>query len=357
MPTISIDTFFACSLMIILVLAAMINISRIVYPQINNEANENNDELFSEISKYILLNSGTPSNWGQNSQLTPETFGLAEVNAEVPYKLDIDKVSRLNSENIYSLSYGQIFTALKIPDVAFNIKINSLFETSINLTSTLEETNETIYTFNVVTERRGIPVQTELKYYLIAENFLKTSTVQKSNGAISFNVTISNSINGPAFLFIFARAKSNIKIVSFNIYSFEHNSAKPKPKGTFLRLSPINYTLNVSFQSSNVTLSKAYGLTFNHSSILTQITKNNNSATYRIPHLLDSSPMLFAVTGWNSTTFFTEWTAYPQIPLETGMNFSEAATLSDVFTYTYTVTINTSLFECIIQIGGVRDEG
>jgi len=36
MPAISVDTFFACSLMVLLVLSAMASTSKLLYPHINN---------------------------------------------------------------------------------------------------------------------------------------------------------------------------------------------------------------------------------------------------------------------------------------------------------------------------------
>jgi len=112
MPAISIDTFFACSLMVLLVLSAMAGTSKLLYPQLNNAGNENIAKRYREISRYILLSAGTPSNWGENSQSIPETFGLAEADSDNPYELDVDKVSRLNTENRFALSYAQMFTTL-----------------------------------------------------------------------------------------------------------------------------------------------------------------------------------------------------------------------------------------------------
>jgi len=169
------------------------------------------------------------------------------------------------------------------------------------------------------------------------------------------NATISNDVNGPALLVVFARSVSNAKIVSFSAYPFAHNSTDPKPEDTFLKLSPLNYKLNVSLIYPETNLSDAYALSFNYSSILTQTENSSQSATYNIPHFLDPSPTLIVVTGWNSTSFFTEWTAYPQIPLQTGTNFASSATLSNVLAYTHLVTIDSALYKCTIWLGGPRE--
>jgi len=355
MPAISVDTFFACSLMVLLVLSAMATTSKLLYPHINNTVNNSIAEKYKEISTYLLLNDGTLSNWGQNSQKIPETFGLAKADSDNPYELDIDKVSRLNSENLYAISYAQIFTALKMSDISFSIEIKPIFEVAINLTATYAFPNETIYEFQILTEKHGVPVRAELKFYVVAENYLETSYVHVSDGRIYLNITLSNDVNGPALLVTFAKAICNAKIMSFGVYAFAHNSVEPKQKGTFLRLSPLNYTLNASLVYSGINLSKAYALTINYNSTLAQTSSSNQSITYNLSHFLDSSPTLIVVTGWNSTVFFTEWAAYPQIPLRTGVNFEGLTTLSNVFANTYIVTINLALYECTVWVGGPEE--
>jgi hypothetical protein len=351
MPTISIDTFFACSLMVLLVLSAMAASSMLLSPHINGVSNENTSERYAEISKYLLLNIGEPQDWGQNSQI-PETFGLAKAGSENPYELDIDKVSRLNSENFYALSYANIFSVLKMPDVSFRIELKPIFEVAINLTATYPSVNETTYQFEISTEKQGIPVPAELKGYVIARSYFEAKNAFVSNGNAYLNVTLSNAVEGPALLIVIARSTCNTKIVSFGAYAFAHNSSETNSNGTFLRLSPLNYTLNASYLYSEISLLDAYALTFNYYSILTPTSNSNQSAECGIPHFLDASPTLMVITGLNSTSFFAEWVAYPQIPLEIGADFANSNSLSNVFAYTYVVTVNSALYECRVRLGG-----
>jgi len=53
--------------------------------------------------------------------------------------------------------------------------------------------------------------------------------------------------------------------------------------------------------------------------------------------------------------FFEEWSAYPQVPLQTGADFAGSPTLSNVFSFTYLVTINSALYECTVWLGGPRE--
>jgi hypothetical protein len=354
MPATSVDTFFACSLMVLLVLSAMAGASKVLYPQISNSVDEFAYERYMEISKHLLLNPGEPADWGQNSQVVPEKFGLAEANAEILYALDIDKVSRLNDQNRFSLSYAQMFASLKISDVSFRIEIEPIFEVSINLTATFHAENETIYKFEVSTEKQGAPVEAELKYYVVAENHFEGSQAHTSNGVAAFNVTLPENVGGPALLVVFAKAVYNVRMVSFSVYAFEHSLGEPQPVGTFLRLSPLNHTLEAFFGYQEITLTEAYALTFNYSSTLAKIANGNQSATYSIPCFQDSSPILLVVTGRNSTAFFAEWTSYPQVPLQTGVNFDDSTTISNVFAYSYIVTIDNALYRCKLWLGGPR---
>jgi hypothetical protein len=354
MPATSVDTFFACFLMVLLVLSAMAATSRILQPFVFNGRNENTSERWSALSKYILQNIGTPEDWGENRTAPPSTFGLARAGGGMPYEVDIDKVCRLNSENVYAVTYAQAFTALGVPDASFRIEVKPVFEVAVSLAATFPSYNGTVYQFEVLTTRHGVAVETELTCYTVAQSYLYSHQVDASDGQVYVNITLPNTVTGPAVLVVIAKSLPDSRIASFNVCPFAHNSSAPNPKGTFLRLSPLNYSLDASFPR-NTNLSDAYALTFNYFSTLVQATSNNESATYGIPHLLDSCPTVIVVTGHNSTAFFAEWTTYPQIPLKAGADFSTTTSLSNVFSYTYIVSINSAAYECTVWLGGPRE--
>lgn len=355
MPAASVDTFFACALMVLLVLSAMASTSKLLYPYMNYAVDKNVAERYKQISRYLLLNAGTPSDWGKSNQTTPTTFGIAKTGSDEPYDLDIDKATRLNSENAYAISYAQMFSALKMPDISFRIEIKPVFEVTINLTATYAGTNETIYQFEISTAKHGVPIPTDLKCYCIAEEYLEAASPFTSSGRAYVNTTIPSTVRGPALLAVLARSIYQRKTVSFNSYSFAHGSAKPEPDGTFLRFGLLNHTLDASFAQSNLTLLKTWAFTFDHNSILSETASDNQSVTYDIPRFADSGPIIIVSTGTNSTTFFSEQITYPQIPLQTGADFAILKTNAKVSTYTYSVTIDSAIYECIIWIGGLRD--
>jgi hypothetical protein len=355
MPAVSVDTFFACSLMVMLVLSAMAITTKLVFPSMSATSNQNLAERYRETSKYLLLSTGKPSNWGQNSQTTPETFGLARSNTDSEYDLDRDKVSRLNTENAYAISYPDMFTSLEMPDLSFRIKIEPLFEVSTKLAGIFLSGDDTIYEFEISTNKQGAPISAQLKIYVVAGEYLNSMSVLVTNGRISQNITLPNSVGGPALLIVLARSLYNDQIVSFDAFAFAHNSSQPNTEGTLLRLSPLNYNLNVSLLDSRAVLADAYALTFSYNSTLLLTSNTTMSATYAIPHFLDASTTVLVVTGSNSTTFFTEWTTYPQVPAENGADLANSNTLSSIFSFTYLVTIDSAIYECTIWIGGPKE--
>jgi len=354
MPEASVDTFFACALMVLLVLSAMASTSKLLYPYANYAVDRNVSERYEEISKYMLLNAGEPSFWGESNQ-TITAFGLAKTGSDIPYDLDIDKVSRLNDRNLCAIRYAQLFAALSMSDVSFRVEIASIFEVNISLAATYVESGQTIYRFEVLAERHGLSVAADLKTYVIAEDHVEAGNLHASDGKASVNVTLPDTVQGPALLVVLAKSVYNPAVVSFKAYAFAHNSTSPEPSGAFLKLGPLNHTLTASFTQSNLTLLNAYAFTFDHSSTLMQTTNSNQSASYGIPRFVDSSPIILVVTGSNSSAFFAEHTAYPQVPLQIGASFASSEAHSNVFTYTHSVTIDSVAYECVVWLGGPRE--
>ncbi|MGB9675905.1 MAG: hypothetical protein ACPL0C_01795 [Candidatus Bathyarchaeales archaeon] len=355
MPTASIDTFIACSLMVLLVLTAMANTSKLLYPYVNDHGVAGIAEKYREISEYILLNAGNPANWGANAETIPENFGLAKNDLDVAFDLDVDKVSRLNGENVYALSYAQAFSALGMPEVSFKLEIKPIFDIAVNLTAAYPSADEITYQFRIITEKNGAPIAAELNYYVIAKDYVAAGSTTAENGETQLNITISNSIEGPALLVTFARTRSNAKIVSFEAYPFAHNSQEPQSKGTFLSLSPLNHSLSVAFLNQEISVLEAYAFTPNYYAVLKLTSNGNNSVAYAVPQFVSASPTILVVSGLNATAFFIEWTAYPQLPIQFGADLQNRDTLSDVCAYTYIVAINSALYSCTVWLGGSKN--
>lgn len=353
MPASTVDTFLACSIMILLVLSVITGAAKLMSPYLNSFSHRNDALRFQQLGSHILLNPGTPPNWGQRRGVTPSVLGLAKESSVVSYELDIDKISRLNDENAFSITYLELWESLGIKDVAFQIEVKTLFEVSIELLSSETQNSQTIYEFRVVTDKGGIPVPSSLSGYVVIKSFVnKTSSFTSTSGTGTITVGIPNSINGTALLLVFAKAKANPRILAFEAYAFSHNSTSPLPNGTFTRLSPINHVLNVSFTYPNIEIQKAQVFTFNYNFSLSLQAQGVQSVEYVIPRLLDSSPMIMVLTGYNSSTSFTEWVSYPQLPLSIGADFSQSTAGSKTVSQNHLVTINFALYEVVTRWGG-----
>jgi hypothetical protein len=337
--------------MITLALSAMVGTSKFMAPYLSDLSHRNDPERLQQLTSHLLLQAGTPNNWGQSRTTVPTSFGLARAGSSIPYELDIDKVTRLNSANAYSLSYSALWEALGIKDIAFRIEVKTLFDLSIGLASNSTQANQTTYTFDVTTRKSGMPVQTNLTGYAIIGTYAnKTSSSTSSSGAGTVSVSIPNSINGTALLIVFAKAKANSQLVSLNAYAFEHESTTPISNRTFTRLNPLDDVLNASFLYPTVAISKAQLFTFNYSFSLELKAQEAQTQEYSIPSLLDQSPMIIVLTGYNGSASFAEWVSYPQLPLQIGADFenSEGTTT----TQNYVVTIDSAMYKAVVTLGG-----
>lgn len=333
----------------------MIGTSKLMVPYIGDLANRDDAERFQQLALSLLLSTGTPANWGQLGDTKPSNLGFARADSTEPYELDIDKVSRLNSDNIYSLTYPELWEALGVKDVSFQVEIKPLFEVSINLISSSTAGNQTVYEFEVTTQKSGMPIETYLSGYVIIENFVdRQASSTSSNGVSSIAFNIPNSINGAALLLVFASTQANPQIASYSTYAFGHNASSPLCNGTFTRGSPLNHILNVSLSYSAVEVLMAQVFTFNYNFSLVAKAQTDQSAEYFIPRLLDPSPIILVLTGRNGSTSFAEWVSNPQLPLTIGADFAESTTGSRIVSMTHIVTINSALYEVVTRWGGLR---
>ena len=344
MPANSIDTFFACSLIVAVVVISMAATTRVATPYITGLQNLNEEDYMLKIAEHTLVSSGSPTDWGKNASITPDVFGLAKENS-FSYELDIDKVSRLNSQNAYALSYFELMQNLRIEKVALRFVFSQTLDIDIALDSNVTVDDSTLYSFNVSVSRNQAPVETDLQCYIVANNFFNSTTsTTSSNGQGTVETTIPDSSNGAALLVVFARAPYDQRITAQATYAFGHLSSEPTPNNTVLNFSPLNGTLQVDPKVSDVSLDGAYGLSYAYDSDLT----STSNETYTIVDFLDSSPQVLVVVGWSNSNFFVEWTTYPQVPLEIGANFED----SECFSFNYIVTIDGVLYRLNVQCGG-----
>ena len=354
MPASSIETFFACSLMVILVVSGMAATAKVVQPYLNDLSALNSFEPYRELSEYLLLSTGEPPHWGKTPDPAITIFGLAS-GTGIPYDLDLDKITRLNNDNVYCISYKDILSALDSQNLALKIRIEYLFDIFTNMTSILIEGDETTYTFRVSTQKSGSPISVWLQCYAVVESHVENYSSSTSASGVDFiEVSLSNSLEGNAMFLVFAKAKANPQIVAFSQYSFAHNSETPEDDTSFLHLDPLNHILNVSSQYPDVEISNAYVFTYNYNFNLTELNVEDQTTSFCVPHLLDSSPIILLLNGKNASTSYAEWISYPQLPLEMGPDL-HSTSQSWVVALTYTISVISALYELNILYQHVED--
>jgi hypothetical protein len=342
--------------MILLALSALIGTSKLMSPYLGGLAGRNDTERFQYLASNLLFTTGMPSNWGQAKNSVLSNLGLAKAGSILPYELDVDKVTRLNNENIYSMTYPTLWQAFGVKDASFQIEIRTLFELSINLVSNSTQGSQTIYEFEIITQKSGMPIPTSLSGYTVVKDFVnRTESSISSSGEGRVWISIPNSVNGTALLLVFARSNASPQIVSFSTYAFVHNSQSSLPTETFVRLSPLDHVLNASFAYVASEVIKAQVFTFNYNFSLTEKAQGVQTVEYIIPRLLDASPMVTVLTGANGSASFAEWAAYPQIPLQMGANFNETDAGSRIAVYSQIVTIGSALYEVVTKWGGLSN--
>lgn len=350
MPSSSVDTFFACSLMVILITSAMVIMTKVEQPYLNSFSNTNESTLYETFAEHLLLTPGEPVDWGKMLYQTPTVFGLASATGEF-YSLDIDKVSRLNSDNIHAIVYSDIATGIS-REIAFNIKVRPVFNVSLSLLSKSRNQANTTYNFQIRTERSGSPITTSLSSYTVVEDHIETAATSTATDGIAFiNSTLPDSTNGTAVFIVFARAEITPRLVSFQAISFSHNSEVQENR-SFLRFSPLDHVLNATHLSPDVQISNSYVFTYSYHFNLSHMLTGDQSTTYIIPQLVDASPMMLVLNGYSNGTSFTEWDTYPQIPLEIGADLPGLTRKTDSVAFPYLVNINSALYEAIVICGG-----
>ncbi len=345
MPTVTIDTFFACSLLVSVAIIATAFMAGTMQTQINSMQNINKQDYLRTIADHIVSSYGAPVDWGSTNSI-PVNFGLSDSKSAGSFELDIDKISRLSSQNEYSLSYPEISKAARLTNIAFGVSLTQMLSIDVEPSGNTTLDDVTEYTFTVSVRQESGPVAAGLRCYVLAGDFMgNVSGATSSSGVSNVSVEIPNSSSGPAILVVFARATFDDRMTAFEVYPFAHQSMDPLPNHTFSGLSSLNYSLatNPNFPSS--TIENGYVFSYNYQSNLTSTSSN----TYAIPKILDESPLVILVQGVNGTTQFAEWTSYPQLPLDVGADFRN----SEENLFAYPVTVNGVLYKLTLCFGDV----
>ena len=147
-------------------------------------------------------------------------------------------------------------------------------------------------------------------------------------------------------LIVFARASFDDRITSYAIYNFCTSSQESAPADDILTLTPLNYMLSFTTNSTDLTIQNPYIFSYSCQQNLTSI---QGTMQYVIPAIIDQSPYVIVLCGYNNGTYFQEWTSYPQVPLTAGSSFED----SEQNVFSYVVTINGVLYKVDVSFGDV----
>ena len=343
MPASSIDMFFACTLVVSVALIAMAFVAGTMQTQINSMQDLNQESYLKGIADHLVSSYGTPENWGSTHDI-PVNFGLSSSSTNCLYELDVDKISRLNSQNQHALSYMEVLNAARISNIALGVSVSQMLSIEVVLSDNSTVDDVTAYTFQVTVSQDAGPISANLHCYALANSFLTdVSTVTSNAGTGSITVNIPTSDSGPVLLVVFARASFDDRLCAYTAYSFAHQSDSPQLNLTFLGLSPINNTLNVQLNYPSVTVENVYAFSYSYSA---NVTPTSNT-TYAIPDFVDKSPTVLIAQGVNGTVRFVEWISYPSVPLTFGDDLSD----SSAHIFVYTVTIRDALYRLTLRLG------
>lgn len=347
LPTTSIDTFFACTILIAAVLIATACVTSTIQTTITNTQDINKESYLNAIANRIISSPGTPTNWGSSNNI-PSDFGLAtSSSSSIPFELDMDKVTRLNSQNNASLSYIDMLNATCLNNIAMGITVSQIMSINIEQSSNSTVGNETYFTFTILTSIESEPTSATLQCYVIADNYLSNITGSTSDVGLGYiTVQMTSEAKANAMLIVFARASFDDRLTSYAIYNFVNSTQEQSPSNDMLTLSPLNYMLSITTNSSDLTVQNGYVFSYSTDQSLVYM---KNSAEWSIPNIIDTSPFIVVACGQNNSTYFQEWVAYPQIPFNAGSSF----TGSEQNVFSYTVTINGALYKINVSFGDV----
>jgi hypothetical protein len=345
LPSTSIDTFFACTIIVTAVLIATAFMCSTMDTSISSPQNINKEGYLQAIANQMVANPGSPLNWG-SSNIIPTDFGLAAGSSIIPYELDIDKITRLSNQNNYALSYPDMSTSAELNNIAFGITVSQVMTVNIEQTSNSTNGDES-FTFTILTSIDSEPTNANLNCYVVANNYLSNITDSTSDAGVSYiTVEMPTSIIGNAMLIVFARASFDDRITSYAIYNFQDSTQESLPRNDILTLTPLNYSLSYTTNSTDLTIQNGYVLTYSYEQ---NLNTTQDTTQYTIPNIIDQSPYVIVLCGFNNGTYFQEWVSYPQVPLTAGSSFEG----EEQNVFSYTVTINDVLYKVNILFGDV----
>jgi hypothetical protein len=345
LPTSSFDTFFACTILVAVVLIATTFTAGALKTQISGTQDINEDTYLKAIADHLVNSPGYPSNWGLQTGL-PQEFGLAKTNDAGAYELDLDKINRLNNQNIYALSYFDMTTRSKLNDIALGIKLNQIMDITIQQINTSTIGGNTTFSLNIYTDINSKPTQTSLHLYTVANGYFnEVNTNSTEQGIAEITIQVPTNQLASSMLVAFAQSSFDHRVTSFAVYNCNNKTQELTPTENSLQLSPLNNMLHL-----NTTVAAGYQTLNGYLLTYSQHQSINIADLCLLPSFLDNSPRVIVSCGVNTSGQNSQWVAYPQAPLSAGSSFS--GTSQNIFSYL--VTVDGVLYRLEVNLGGMN---
>jgi hypothetical protein len=346
LPSTSIDTFFACIIIVTAFLMATAFVTSTLQTTINSTQDINKEDYLKAIANNILTNSGTPLNWGKSTSV-PTNFGLSANPSTIPYEIDLDKITRLNCQSNYSLSYFDIANSARLNNIALGISVSQIMAVNIQQIYNNTIGSSEFFTFAILTSIDSKPATANLHCYVVAKNYLGyIENVTSSIGLGFISTQIPTTLTENAMLIVFSRSSFDDRITSYTIYNFANSTEESAPRNDVIALSPLDYSLSLATNLSKTSVQDSYFFSYGYEGDLKYFQGSNQ---YEIPKIIDNSPFVLVICGLNNNSNFQEWTSYPQVPFKSGSNFAG----SEQNVFSYIVTIKGGLYKLEISLGDV----
>jgi hypothetical protein len=343
LPATSIDTFFACTIILAAALISTAFMATTMQERIENTAAINKLSYLNAISDKIISTPGSPTNWG-NSNFTPRDFGLSTEIRTNNNEIDPNKINKLSSN---AISYYELEESTHLYDLALGIQIKQILTIEINQISNNTINNVTNYLFTVRTTINSRPISAILHAYPIANNEVPQSTnITSETGLCTLTTQIPETEISNAIIVIFARATFDERITSFTVYNFNQSNQEFTPNGNIITInSPIDNQINWVSNTTSITIQKGKVYSFDYTKNITILQGTNQ---YTIPKIIEPSPKIIVLQGNINGTFFQEWTSDPAI-FSIGSDFK--STEKNLFPYI--VLIGKNLYKIEISFGDI----
>lgn len=344
MPSTAFDTFFACTIIVMAVLIATAFLGVTMQARIAGTDDTNKDSYLKALADHIIAYPGSPSNWGTELAV-PVDFGLAKYPQTGAYQLDIDKLGRLNLRNINVLSYVDVLNSAKLNNMSLGISVKQVMNLNVQQLGVNDVAGVTYAELSVAASINSKPTSAELHCYVVSDDyFYNTSAVIPPSGSYILTVNVPTNLVDSAYAVAFTRSTFDERITSYVVYSFANGVQETVPSSTGLSLSPQNYRLSLT-QPPEVSVQNVYALTYSYNSNITAF----QGSSCVIPRLVESSPIVLVACGQNGSSYFQEWTSYPQVPLDSGSTFPN----SERNVFGSLVTVEGVLYRVEISLGDI----